>query len=154
MSAFKESPELYKQIDYQVVRNGFIRFYQNAGELGGDVMELDKSGYTITEFNCHGISNLLEQFNEYFQFPAYFRNNLDAMNDCIQDIDISGVGLVIVLKNMDNLKKEDAETLLEILIKQAQMNFIIGKRLLILAHSSGITFRMEPFRITSDQPVK
>ncbi|WP_294672130.1 hypothetical protein [uncultured Fluviicola sp.] len=37
MSAFKESPELYKQINYQVVRNGFIRFYQNAGELESNV---------------------------------------------------------------------------------------------------------------------
>ncbi len=154
MSTFKESPELYKQIDYQVVRNGFVRFYQSAGELGNDLMELDKSGYTITEFNCHGISNLLEQFNEYFHFPPYFRNNLDALNDCLEDIGISGVGLVIVLRNLDNLKKEDAETLLEILIKQAQVNFIVGKRLLILAHSSSIAFRMEPFRITSDQPVK
>lgn len=151
MSTFKESPDLYKQIDFQIVRNGFIRFYQNAGELGNDVIELDKSGYTITEFNCHGISNLLEQFNGYFHFPPYFRNNLDALNDYIQDIGISGVGLVIVLRNLDNLKKEDCEALLEILVSQAQMNFIIGKRMLILAHSSGIAFRMESFKITSDR---
>lgn len=154
MSIFKESPELCKQIDYQIVRNGFIRFYEKTGELGSDVMELDKSGYTITEFNCHGISNLLEQFNEYFQFPAYFRNNLDAFNDCIADIDISGIGLVMVVRNLDNLKKEDVETLLEILVKQAQMNFIVGKRLLILAHSSGVAFRMELLKITSDRLIK
>lgn len=154
MSTFKESPELYKQIDFQIVRNGFIRFYENAGELGNDVMELDKSGYTITEFNCHGIRNLLEQFNEYFHFPPYFRNNLDTLNDCIQDIGISGVGLVMVLRNLDNLKKEDCEALLEILISQAQMNFIIGKRMLILAHSSGVAFRMEPLKITSDRLIK
>ncbi len=153
MSTFKESPERYKQIDYQIVSDGFVRFYENAGELGNDVMELDKSGYTITEFNCHGINSLLGQFNEYFHFPPYFRNNLDALNDCIQDIGISGVGLVIVLRNLENLKKEDCEALLEILVRQAQMNFIIGKRLLILAHSSEIAFRMESFKIkiTSDQ---
>lgn len=154
MSTFKESPELYKRIDYQVVRNGFIRFYQNTGELGKDVIALDQFGYTITEFNCNGISNLLEQFNEYFHFPSYFRNNPDAFNDCLEDINISGIGLVIVLRNLDNLKKEDGETVLEILVKQAQMNFIIGKRLLILAHSSGVGFRMESVKITSDRPVK
>jgi RNAse (barnase) inhibitor barstar len=152
MSTFRESPELYKQIDYKIVRNGCFLFYRSSGELGNDLMQLDKSGYTIAEFNCHGISNLLEQFNKQFHFAPYFRNNLDALNDCIEDIEINGTGLVIALKNLDNLKKDDSEMLLEILVNRAQMNFIIGKRLLILAHSNNAVFRLEPLKIICIEP--
>lgn len=151
MSTFKKTPEIYGQIDYQVVRNGCVRFYRNVGSLGADITWLDKAGYLVTEFNCHGISNLLEQFNEYFHFPSYFRNNLNALNDCLDDIEISGTGLVIALKNVDNLKKDDSEALLEILLNHAHMNFIVGKRLLILAHSNNATFSIEPIKITQSE---
>jgi RNAse (barnase) inhibitor barstar len=147
MSTFKKTPELYGQVDYQIIRDGFIRFYKSIGELGNDSAWLGKAGYSVTEFNCHGISNLLEQFNEFFHFPSYFRNNLDALNDCLEDIEISHPGLVIVLKNLDNLKRDDSSVLLEILLNRARLNFIMGERMLILVQAADDSFRIEQLKL-------
>ncbi len=148
LSTFRKVPERHQQVDYKIIVNGWIFFYKSNGELGKDQDWLNKAGYIIAEFNCHGISNLLTQFNEYFHFPSYFRNNLDALNDCMEDIEISGTGLVIVLKNLDKLKKEDSECLLNILVNIARSNFILGKRMLVLAHVAGMDFMIEQSKVS------
>ncbi len=151
MSAFKEHPELHKQVDYQIAVNGWVQFYRSNGALGNDQNWLDQAGYTTAEFHCHGLSHLFDQFNEYFHFPSYFHHNLNSFNDCLRDIEINGIGLIIVLKNLDNLKKEDSESLLEILIDLARLNFIVGKRVFILAHAVHSDFRLEHIKLNSEK---
>src|SRR6266540_3769349 len=112
MSTFKNTPELHKKVDYQVIANGWFQLYFSNGAIGADTVWLENEGYEIAEFNCRGISDLLNQFKEYFNFPAYFHHNFDSLNDCLRDIEIKGIGLVVILKHIDSLKKDETDSLL------------------------------------------
>lgn len=127
MSTFKITPELHKRIDYQIISNGWLQLYFSHGVLKEDLSWLEKEGYEILQFNCSHLNHLMEQFKEQFRFPNYFHNNLDSLNDCLRDIEIRGIGIAIVLKNIDNLKKEFSDNLLEIFVNMARLNFIVGK---------------------------
>jgi len=106
MSIFKNTLEVHKRVDYQIFSNGWFQLYFSSGAIGLDKTWLETEGYEIAEFSCHGFSNLMSQFNEYFSFPAYFHHNLNSLNDCMRDVEIKKIGLVIILKNIEGLKKD------------------------------------------------
>lgn len=143
MSTFKDSPELHQRVDYRIIINGWHKVYFGNAALDADIVWLDKDNYEIVEFSCHGLSNLFSQFNAQFNFPAYFHHSFDSLNDCLQDIEIKRTGLVIVLKHLDNLKTDDALCLLNMLVHKARLEFVIGKRLLILVQVDDKDFQTE-----------
>ena len=143
MSTFKNIPEIFKRIDYQIIANGWFQLYFSNGVLRSDITWLEKENYEIAEFSCRGLSNLFNQFNDYFHFPNYFWHNFNSFNDCLRDIEIKGIGLAIVLKHIDSLKKDVADILLDILVNMARLNFIVGKRVLIMAQVDDNKFRAE-----------
>ncbi len=133
MSTFRITPELNKRIDYQIISNGWFQLYFSNSVLETDISWLESEGYEILQFSCGGKSNLLEQFREQFQFPKYFHHNFNSLNDCLRDIEIRGIGMAIVLRNIDSLKKDISDSLLDIFVNMARLNFVVGKRVLILA---------------------
>lgn len=141
MSTFRETPDLHKRIDYQIVENGWFQLYYSNRSISEDILWLEKNKYEIAEFTCNGLDNLLKQFKEYFYFPAHFHNNFNSLNDCLRDIEIKKNGLVIILKQLDSLKNETINNLLNIFINHARLNFIIGKRLLIIGQVNNKDFR-------------
>ena len=143
MSTFKDIPETQHRIDYQIIANGWFQLYYSNGVLGSDITWLENEGYEILQFSCGGKSNLLEQFREQFMFPEYFHHNFNSLNDCLRDIEIRGIGMAIVLRNIDSLKKDISDSLLNIFVNMARLNFIVGKRVLILAQVNDKDFRAE-----------
>ncbi|KAF2082701.1 barstar family protein [Flavobacterium sharifuzzamanii] len=143
MSSFKNSPELYKKIDYQIVANGWFQLYLSNTILGNDIEWLENEGYEIVQFKCNSESKLFEQFREQFLFPKYFHHNLNSLNDCLRDIEIKGIGMAIVFKNADSLKKDILDRVLDIFVNMARLNFIIGKRVLILVQVNNNDFKAD-----------
>lgn len=50
MSAFKNTPELYKRVDYRIIANGRFQLYFSDGAIGADRGWLENEGYEIAEF--------------------------------------------------------------------------------------------------------
>lgn len=141
MSAFKNTPELRERVDYQIIANGWFQLYSGPGGIDADKLWLENEGYEIAEFDCHGMSNLLNQLKEHFDFPPYFHHSFYSLDDCLENIEISGIGLVVIFKHIDSLAKHEIKCLLEIFVEKARRNFIIGKRLLILALAGDNSFQ-------------
>jgi RNAse (barnase) inhibitor barstar len=143
VSTFKITPELHQRIDYQIISNGWFQLYYSNSVLGTDISWLESEGYEILQFNCSEKSNLLEQFREQFRFPKYFHHNFNSLNDCLRDIEIRGIRMAIVLKNVNSLKKDISDSLLDIFVNMARLNFIVGKRVLILVQVNDKDFKAE-----------
>jgi RNAse (barnase) inhibitor barstar len=141
VSSFKDTLETKSKIDYQVIANGWHKIYYDNGNMETDLSLLEEHGYEILKFKCKSTSNLYKMINDHFKFPDYFHHNLDSLADCLEDINIKGIGMAIVFKNMDNLNEIDVINFLDIFINLARLKFIIGKRLLILAHVNDKDFR-------------
>jgi RNAse (barnase) inhibitor barstar len=141
LSIFKLTPKLSKKIDYQIVKNGWLQLYLSNGTLENDISWLESEGYEIIQFNCISKRILLDQFKKQFQFPTYFHNSLDSLADCLEDIEVKGIGMALILKKLDTLKKEDSDSILDILINVARLKFIIGKRVLILGQVNDRDFK-------------
>jgi RNAse (barnase) inhibitor barstar len=143
MSSFKNSSELFKKIDYQIIANGWFQLYLSSAILGNDIGWLENEGYEIIQFECNTENNLFEQFREQFLFPKYFHHNLNSLNDCLKDIETKGIGMAIVFKNADNLKKDILYKILDTFVNMARLNFIIGKRILILVQVNNKDFNID-----------
>lgn len=67
----------------------------------------------------HSKKDLLGAFADVLEFPSYFGNNWDALEDCLEDSDcLPGTGHVIHLRNADSTQRSlggDWDTLLDIL---------------------------------------
>jgi RNAse (barnase) inhibitor barstar len=68
---------------------------------------------------CDNEIKLFQEFAAALQFPYYFGNNWDALDDCIQDFGwLPGKSYVLIMTNIDLVlrnKEDKFETLIEIL---------------------------------------
>jgi RNAse (barnase) inhibitor barstar len=143
MSFFKDIPSTYEKIDYKIVSNGWNQLYFNKSILSKDLEWLEKEGYEIINLDCNGYANLMEQLRAKLSFPDYFHHNLNSLNDCMRDIEIKGIGIVFVFKNIDSLTIDLSNAFLDIFINTARMNFIFGKRMLVLAQVEDKDFQID-----------
>lgn len=60
-------------------------------------------------------------------FPDYYGENFNALNDCLSDIEIKGSGVVIVFRNFQNLDKFIAHTLLDIFALNSRQHILFEK---------------------------
>ena len=81
-----------------------------------DVLKHDLSteGFYIKEFDSSSVKSDRDLFSyiaNAFEFPDYFGNNWDSMDECLADIDLShSKGAVLILSNASCLWKEAAYT--------------------------------------------
>jgi hypothetical protein len=89
-----------------------------------------------------------------FEFPQYYGRNLDALNDCLQDVAFycygaqsDSAGTVLILNHFDGFarsNREVAQALLDIYAGVASMAMLIGHRMLCLVQSDDPQLEFDP----------
>ena len=80
---------------------GPVALYGSPERLRGHIEALESYGYRCPAFDCSGWESeaaMHRAFQAGLRFPEYYGHNLDALNDCLADLDIpdpGGVALVL-----------------------------------------------------------
>src|ERR1700733_7227341 len=103
MACFSEN-EL-ERLDYQLLKNSFVTLYFRPQFLAEDIATLKSFGYLSAEFvssSWKSEQDFYDVFATALKFPNYFGRGLDALNDCMWDIEIPfDAGLAIAFSNFD-----------------------------------------------------
>ncbi len=133
----------YQRLDYQLLREGAASIYLNEDILADDISWLLTNSYQIDSFDCaswNDESVMHKDFAQKLSFPSYYGENLDALNDCLCDIEIpeeSGRVLVFYKFDVFNAKfPKVAWNLLDIIEHNSRFYLLNGMQLLALIHSN------------------
>ena len=142
MAVFRDDSDDFQRLDYALLQNGSITLYYRAEFLAEDVEWLTAHDYRIDSFNCAAWQTkqeMLAAFASTLEFPSYFGQNLDALNDCLSDVDVQeNGGRVLVFHRYDAFAvkmPEIALTVLDIIETNSRLFLLLGKRLLTLLQS-------------------
>jgi RNAse (barnase) inhibitor barstar len=133
----------FGRLDFQLLQSGSITMYWRGDVLAGDLKWFEEHEYRIDQFDCSEWDNkesLLLAIGEGLKFPDHFGQNLDALNDCLSDLEIpEASGRVIVLRDFDNVSDAMpavAGVVLDILATNARRFLLFGRRLIIFIQSN------------------
>ena len=143
MATFKDNSDSRQRIDFRIISNGWFQLYLSQGVLSKDVRWLEEEGYEVVCLDCSEPSSLMAQIKNRLSLPPYFHDNLDSLNDCLRDIRIKGIGLVVVFNHLDCLKIPDIHDILDVFVNTAIQNFIVGKRMMVLGQVDDKHFEAE-----------
>ncbi|MBI1785573.1 barstar family protein [Candidatus Sumerlaeota bacterium] len=140
MAAF--DPEDLDRTDWKLFQNGWITMYWKLGILDEDCSWLAQNGYQIYRLDCakwNSKSRALKELGAGLRFPDYYGQNLDALNDCLSDLEIpNNGGCAIVLLHYDKFAKVNravAQAILDILADRGRGFMLFGQRLATLIQS-------------------
>ena len=80
-----------------------------------------------------------------FDFPVYYGGNWDALQESLNEIEITENGLVVVFHKLDSINIKMAHTLIDIFISSSQRHLIFSKRLLVLIKVENKKYNLNPF---------
>lgn len=105
MSFFTKIPDYWQRLDWQILRDGGIHLYWRREYLLADTEWFSKHDYEISEFDCDTWTSQDVMFSEFarlLRLPDYFGRNLDALDECIQDLPLTeSRGALLVLRGFD-----------------------------------------------------
>ncbi len=139
-------------LDWCILQNGWISLYWRTTILDDDLKWFEKENYVIVEFNCRTWDSdkiMHSQLKEKFDFPDYYGKNLDALRDCLSDLNIIRRGLVVVFRHLDSIEKQTAHTILDIMADNARLQMLFGNRIITLAQVDDPDYEMDPVGQTS-----
>ncbi|MCC9071335.1 barstar family protein [Flavobacterium sp. F-65] len=148
MIKFTNEPESWKRLDYEIIASGFLKPYNDYSVLGNDTEWLHSEGYKIITFDCSEWVNnemLHNSLHSKFDFPVYYGHNWDALQECLNEIEIQDNGLVVVFDSLDTINIKNAHMLIDIFVSSAQRHLIFSQRLLILIKVESRNFRLNDF---------
>jgi len=135
MAFFKETPDEGPRLDWQILQNGWASLYWQPDILAKDIAWFKKEGYKVVDFDCthwNDVSLLHKDLKEQLGFPGYYGENLDALNDCLSDLEINEAGFLIVFRHFQTVGKNFAHNLLDIFAHNSRRHILFGNRLLVL----------------------
>jgi hypothetical protein len=113
MAVFSTNDEVNDQrLDWVILRDGGVVLYWRAEILAYDLKWLESNGYRIASFETAdwlSESQLHESLKAELSFPAYYGDNLNALDECMWDdlVVPDAGGLVLVLNQYDRFAKAD-----------------------------------------------
>ena len=146
MALFKNAPQEWQRLDWAILQNGWTSLYYRNKVLSKDLSWFSKENYTIIEFDCGNWSNEKDMHNRLklgLDFPDYYGNNFDALNDCLSDLDITKFGLVIVFRRLNSMNNERMHLLVDTFADNARRQMLFGKRMIILMQVDDPNFQMQ-----------
>jgi RNAse (barnase) inhibitor barstar len=142
MAIFRNEPEAFQRLDWALLQNGAITLYLRAEFLAEDAEWLKSHNYRIDSFDCSAWGSeedMHEALASSLEFPDYFGRNLDALNDCISDIEIpEESGRVLIFHRYDMFAAKyprAAWVILDIIENKSRLLLFFGRRLLALVQS-------------------
>ncbi|WP_291146902.1 barstar family protein [Flavobacterium sp. UBA7680] len=148
MIKFTNGPDSWKRLDYTIMARGFVKPYNDYQILKNDTDWLISEGYNILNFDCTEWSNkefMHNSLHSKFDFPVYYGHNWDALQECLNEIEIKENGLVVVFDNLDIMNIKLAHTLIDVFVSSAQRHLIFSERLLILIKVESWNFKLHPY---------
>jgi Barstar (barnase inhibitor) len=151
MPSFNNTPDDWQRLDWQILRDGGIQLYWRREYLVEDVQWFAKHDYEVFEFACDTWKSQDDMFSDFarvLRLPDYFGRNLDALDDCITDLPLTGNhGALIVLKRFDayaagagstpmNRLSTEAEVVLDIIASASRFYLLNGNRLVALVQTN------------------
>ncbi len=129
-------------LDYLLLKDGYVIKYHNTRVLEDDINWLDKNNYDLIDIDTTNwnSNNFHQNVKSSFSFPEYYGENLNALADCLSDMkNTKYKGLVIVLRHFDNLTNLDralSENLLDVISSIARRWVLENFYLLCLIQSN------------------
>ncbi|WP_081471832.1 barstar family protein [Gemmata obscuriglobus] len=135
-------PDDVLRVDRQVLLNGPVALYGPAERLRRHVAALESYGYRCPAFDCGEWASEADMHREVaarLEFPGYYGRNLNALNDCLGDIDIPEAGgVALVLWRFDQFARRPgvrAWDVLDVIANASWVHRLYGRRLLGLVQS-------------------
>jgi RNAse (barnase) inhibitor barstar len=146
MPIFDNSPETFQRLDWDILQKGWASLYFKQAVLDEDIRWFNNNNFHVVEFDCKSwsdISSMHRNFKEALNFPDYYGNNLNALNDCLSDIEIVDAGLIIVFRRFDNIEMDLARSLVDIFAVNSRLHLLFGKKLITLIQVNNAGYRIE-----------
>jgi RNAse (barnase) inhibitor barstar len=141
---------------YRIVQAGFVALYTDTADVEGWLAE---HGYRLVRLAAGDWRNQADFHRDVaaaLDFPDYYGNNLDAFNDCLRDIAMSGsgaaTGTVLVFTGYEAFTRREgraAQIILDIIAKQAREAALFGHRMLCLVQSNDRELTFAPVGATT-----
>jgi hypothetical protein len=151
MCFFKNTPNYWQRLDWQILRDGGIQLYWHREYLSEDSQWLAKHDYDVFEFECETWKSQDDMFSDFarvLRLPDYFGRNFDALDDCLADLPLSeNRGGAIVLGRFDAYAahagsaqmpgfKNAAEVVLDVIATASRFHLLNGNQLVALVQTN------------------
>ncbi|MDY3551298.1 barstar family protein [Gemmata sp. JC717] len=144
-------PDDVLRVDRQVLLNGPVALYGPPERLRQHVAALESYGYRCPAFDCGrwaSEADMHRAFAAGLEFPSYYGRNLNALNDCLRDIDIPEKSVVaVVLWRFDRFARLPgvrAWDVLDVIAHASWLHSLYARRLLVLVQSDDPKLRFPP----------
>ena len=147
MFKFDNNPDTWQRLDYQIMCRGSIKPYTEDASLKNDISWLESENYNVTEFDCSTweTPELMHfELSDKLEFPGYYGKNYGALNECLNELEITNNGLVVVFRNLDTLNINTAHTLMDIFIASSRRHLLFNERLIILIKVKSNKYPLHP----------
>lgn len=151
MAIFRNEPDDLQRLDWLLLQNGAVTLYFRPQVLVEDVEWLKGHDYRVDSFECSvwvSESQMHEALSRGLEFPPYYGRNLNALNDCISDIEIPEEGgRVLVFSRYDSFAArfpDVAWSVLDIMEINSRRLLLFGQRLIVLVQSDDPELFFEP----------
>jgi RNAse (barnase) inhibitor barstar len=143
MATFTESES--NELDYTILRDGGVSLYKRRDLLQQDCGQLSNAGYKLFHFGCErwkSEGEMHQSLSNELSFPAYYGNNLNALDEVMMDLDVPTVGgFALVFLRYDEFAQGAgaayglAEAVLDIISRTSHEFLLTGRRFLTLVQS-------------------
>jgi hypothetical protein len=150
MAIFRNESEDFQRLDWTLLQNGAINLYLRTELLAEDAEWLKAHNYLVDSFYCSAWGSeedMHEALASGLEFPDYYGRNLDALNDCISDLEIpEESGRVLIFHRYDAFAAafpRAAWVILDIIESKSRFLLLFG-RLFALVQSADPRISFEP----------
>jgi RNAse (barnase) inhibitor barstar len=145
MAIFKNNPDEWQRLDWRILQNGWTNLYWQKNVLEKDLEWFKKEQFKIVDFECKKWTNatiIHKTLAKQLDFPDYYGENFNALNDCLSDLQISEAGTVVVFRQFQLVDKEIAHALLDIFANNSRLHILFGEKLLTLVQVDEPNFQI------------
>ncbi|WP_329565291.1 barstar family protein [Streptomyces sp. NBC_01361] len=157
MAAFDPDADLSGDLALRLMMDSFVTLYWRRHLLDEAAVWLREHGYRVVTLDAAQWAEATDMHRDIawaLSFPDHYGQNLDALNDCLRDVESyeygttrDATGLVIVFTSYDRFARAEprtAQIVLDILADRARSAALFGHRIMCLVHSDDPDISFEP----------